>query len=235
MAFSLNVTTGFVDKTSSEKDWPCDKEPLTVEQVKNIAEYGKSEIALHGNDHNNELENVINGDKKLREWLSVPQNLKMGFASCYSRYSNEQYLSNQWMSENTLYLRASFRIKSRNFIRVMARKIGHIFPLTSLFTTAYHDTVMHDGDHPRIIYSLPVTNEMTVKQLLGLANVAVRENGYLVFMMHSIIDDISNEDPWSYPTDRFVKLCDELIQLEKKQRVEIVTCSDICSRLRDTI
>jgi len=227
MAFTLNVTTGYVDRTSSKMNWPCGKDPITLEQLKEIVDYKKSEISLHGNDHNNEIANVRLGNDKIKNWFPFISGEKLGFASCCSRLPIDEYLDNKWMNENTLYLRASFRIKSYSLIRVFSRKLWHIFPFTQLFTIAYGDTVMHNGDNPRIIYALPVTNEMTVKELLGLVKIAIKENGYLVFMMHSIMDDISNEDPWSYSTEKFVNLLEELDGLVKNNMIEIISCRDI--------
>ena len=213
-AFTLNVTTGYVDKTSPIAQRPSDKEALSIEQIKQIAKYNLAEIALHGNDHNNDTQNIIEGDRKLRAWLNIPESTKLGYASCYSKRTVQSYLEDEWMQSNTTYMRASFRIASFRFLRVWARKIGHFIPVPLLFNLAYGDTIMKKEDNRRVLYCLPVTNEMRVFQLKALIKKAMKEEGCLIFMMHSICEDMRCEDDWSYPKKRF----DELLAWIEEQR-----------------
>lgn len=226
--FTLNVTTGYVDKTSSKMNWPCEKEPLTAEQVKIISDYEKAEIALHGNDHNNDYQSMVICEQKLKEWLGLPPNSKLGCASPCGFMTEKAFYSNTKWGELVCYIRLGLnRINNWQIVKKLARKIGHLLPLPFLFALSFEDTIMHDGDDPIIQYSVPLFRYVLPMQVRGIIRKTIKENGYLVFMCHSIRDNVKGEDTWSYSSKRFVSICKYLKRLEERGLVKLCTSMEI--------
>ena len=53
---TFNITTGYVDGSCGPADRPSIKKPMTIDDVRWIAEHNIFEIAMHGDEHKNTLE-----------------------------------------------------------------------------------------------------------------------------------------------------------------------------------
>ena len=221
---TLNIATGYVDGSCPAELLPTDKAPMSRAEVQRFAEDPMVEIAMHGDFHLNTEEDILNGRSKLLCWLDLPESELLGFASPGSGFSLECFRSEQGaaLRERIAYLRTSFRITSCRGLRSLARKAGRVIHLPLLYRVGFHDTVMTDCDG-KIVYSIPVMKDATMRQVLSVVRACVRRRGALVLMLHSILEDVSGEDNWSWERAKLEALCRELKKLEQEGKLTLCT------------
>ena len=231
---TLNVTTGYVDKTVPKEQLMSPIPAMDVDDVKRLAGNPLMEIANHSDGHNNKFDDIKKCDQKLREWLNTPDDYIFGFASPYSKLKREEFenADDKFIRERLLYNRESFVIKSKYFIRTYSRKIEHIFHFPCLFKAAYKDAIMTKKEG-KAIYALPVASNMKWKQIKALIKLAIKTNGTLTLMLHSIIDNPETKDDWTYPKKDFIKICEFVKEERDKGNLLVKTQRDAFLSLKD--
>lgn len=218
---TLNVTTGYVDKSAPKENLPHNEEPMSVADVIRFKRQHDFEIALHGDKHLNTEEDIQASYNKIVDWLNYPNDLSIGFASPNSGL-NVEYFKNSTdpiFTKKISYLRTSLRIKKLRPLRVFFRKLGRVWHLPIFYKWAYQDTIMNKCPD-RVIYSVPIVNDITWQQVVCLVKEAVRRKEALVLMFHSIDE---SSDSWSWSNEKFIKLCDYLSNLQREGLVELCT------------
>ena len=86
LSATFYIATAYVDGTIRQEDSPCVNPSMSIENVCELSEAGY-EIACHGDCHRNDMDDVVNGQKKLSKWLGLSSNNKPGFASPESNLS----------------------------------------------------------------------------------------------------------------------------------------------------
>ena len=79
---TFNITTGYINGNINEKDAPCENPPLTVDDVRELGKYEEFEIAGHGHEHLNTLEDWKKGIDVLTDWLGSECALFGYYGSC---------------------------------------------------------------------------------------------------------------------------------------------------------
>lgn len=224
---TLNITTGYVDGTCPKDGTPSEKPPMSVPEVCLLNKNPLVEIAMHGDRHINTEEDVLICRNKLVNWLGLHERDELGFASPGSGLSLDLFRSEagEGLRRSMAYLRTSLRISSIPFMRVLSRKAARVLHLPCLFRIGYHDTVMTEADG-QIVYSIPVMRDTSVKEVMAAVNDAVRRRGAVVLMLHSIEEDVSNEDNWTWKRSKLEELCDELTQLQHEGKLFMLTTID---------
>ena len=225
---TLNVTTGYVDGSCLESNKPCAKPALTKSQVIELSKNPLVEIALHGDNHLNTVSDISVGRDKLIKWFEKDQECTFGFASPGSQMSVSDFISTdeQTLMNYIVYMRHSLRIFDKHTLRVFARKVCRVTHFPFLYKVAYKNTIMHECSD-RVIYAVPVLKDTSVNELISLIKQCVKEKGALVLMFHSIVDDVTNEDNWSWATSKFEALCDYI----KYNRITTCTTMDMYNQL----
>lgn len=224
---TLNITTGYVDGTCPEENAPSKKPPVSVSEVRLLHKNPLVEIAMHGDRHINTEEDVLLCRDKLVNWLGLHEGEGLGFASPGSGLSLDLFRSQagEGLRRSMAYMRTGLRIGSMPKIRALARKAARVLHLPCLFRIAYHDTVMTEADG-QILYSIPVMRDTSVKEVMAAVKEAIRRRGAVILMLHSIEEDVSNEDNWAWKKSKLGELCDELKRLEHEGKLSLLTTID---------
>lgn len=229
---TLNVTTGYVDGTAPKEMLPYEQPAMALDDIIRFEQKHKFEVALHGDKHLNTEEDIDASYNKITKWLDHPEGHRIGFASPNSGLNLEKFK----LSEKTLfkekidYVRTSFRIKKMKFLKVLFRKLARVWRLPIFYKWAYQDTIMKECTD-RIIYSVPIMNDTTWKQVACLVRECIKKRGALTLMFHSIDEGSSS---WSWSPKNLIRLCDYIITLQKEgTQVDICTTRDIFRSLSD--
>ncbi len=134
---TINIATGYIsrelDKIGGRGYSP---EPITVDQLQEIANSGLIECASHGHLHKNDWEDISTGRKILLEWLKLNPNTKIGFASPGSGMSPDYIQKNIDELKNLgfCYIRTGFNLSTHKIIRNLCRKVARITHIPFLFS-----------------------------------------------------------------------------------------------------
>lgn len=229
---TFNITTGYVDGSCPVKMLPSEKPALTIEEVKEIGSNPLFEIALHGNNHLNSIDDIFAGEEKLIEWLRLPTNSIFGLASPDSGLSPEMFKSDLYkeLRDSIEYMRVSFRIVSCKWYRDLCRKAARVLHLPMLYKVAYKETLM-DSFCDQLLYSVPVMKDITLNEVKALVNHAIKNEKSIILMFHSIKEDVSQEDNWTWSTEKFSSLCHYLSQKRDENTLNICTSMELIGYL----
>lgn len=225
---TLNITTGYVDQTCPEDLLPSTKPAVTIDEIRELYSSGLVEIALHGDKHLNSTEDIKNGKLKLCSWLNVPASMKYGFASPGSGLNVESFIysNDDFFKEDILYLRTGLRLKEFAWLRTMCRKASRLLHIPMLYRIAYKDTLM-DSIEDRVLYSIPVMKTITLNEVKSILEYAIDHKKIIIFMFHSILDDVSSEDNWTWSSQKFKDLCLYISEKKESGKVEVKTSREI--------
>ncbi len=229
---TLNVTTGYVDGSCPEKLRPSTKPAMTKDDVIALWKNPRFEIAMHGDRHLNTVQDISESRKKLICWLNLPRETSLGFASPGSGLTIGEFLSPEYheIRFGLLYLRTSFRIRSKKTIRTLFRKAGRIVHVPLFYRIAYSDTIMHFRDG-KVIYSIPVMKDATLGQVKSIIKLCIKTGGNLTLMFHSILRDTKGEDNWTWSWKKYEKLCIWLKKKTEEGAVSICTTAQLFDRM----
>lgn len=234
LPITLNITTGYVDGSCPAELLPCEKPPMTIPDIQRLAALPKVEIAMHGDHHMNTAVDILRGSQKLHDWLRIPDDALLGFASPGSGMSISYFQSPECaqLRNHLAYMRSGLRITSKKAVRVLCRKVARVLHLPVFYRIAYHDTIMTDCDR-KILYSVPVMGDITVAQLLAVIRSCIKRRGALVLMFHSVEADTSQRDPWTWSVEKMKRLCAAIHSLEEQGLLTACTTMEQFQRLRE--
>lgn len=221
---TFNITTGYVDGSCPEGRAPSAKKPLSLENVCALAKHPLVEIALHGDEHLNTEEDIAKGRAKIIEWLDAPDSAAFGFASPGSGLKVNTFVNSRTtlFREQISYLRTSLQIKKYHWLRTLCRKAGRVIHIPLLYRIAYADTLMTSCPD-RVIYSIPVMKDATFLQVKAIVDLAIQRRSALTLMFHSVLEDVSREDNWTWDRKKFVCLCKYLEEKRLSGKLELMT------------
>lgn len=233
MPVTLNVTTGYVDRSAPKEKWPVDKPAMTIDDVKEIYSTGLSEIAIHGDLHENSAKDALACQDKLRKWLPKTNSMEgqFGFASPHSLLPVFFENGGLDLLPELAYVRNSLRIEKCKYLRIFARKIGRVVHLPILFKIAYSDTIMTECKD-KVLYSVPVMKDTSVEQMTALVELTIKKKGAIIFMFHSISNQ-EDMDPCSWTEDKFVSFVSFLREKRQNDQIAILTSKSIYKVLSD--
>lgn len=225
---TLNITTGYIDGSCPEELRPSHKPPMTIDDIRRLSRSNLIEIALHGDRHQNTKEDILEGCRKISQWLEIDEKYRFGFASPGTSMDLDRFRSSEFddLRRKLRYMRMGLRLETHKVFRICCRKVGRVFRIPDLYEAAYADTMMRFRDG-KIIYSVPVLRDITVTQVQAIINRCIRQKASLVLMFHSICESCDHEDNWSWDQSKFEKLCDYLVEKRDSGEVELCTTMDM--------
>lgn len=229
---TLNVTTGYIDGSCPVDRCPSQKKPIPLNDLRNLYHSGYVEIALHGDQHQNTWEDILIGRQKLVQWLDLPEQWSLGFASPGSGMAINDFIQNKALCKKygIKYMRTSLRIQNATLLRILCRKTARVLHLPLLYRIAYADTVMTDCDN-HIVYSIPVMRDTTVQELKAIIDQCIRQKGALTLMFHSVLANVEGEDNWTWPLDLMEELCTYLVRQRESGCLKTVTTMELVNAL----
>ena len=223
---TFNIATGYVDGTIPKNLIPCANPPMSIPDVIKLHSEGH-EIASHGNNHMNTVEDIKIGLEKLRKWFEVDNNYKWGFASPRSDLSITEVMngSDEYRKMNIQYVRIGID-ESYTACKKILRKVANITKSKYLYYRVFEKCLMDSTMQGRfVINSIPVMNGATITQLDYLIKKAIEKNKDCVLMLHSIVNkgDAYERDTWSWSREKFEILCKSLSKMQMDGKIEVCT------------
>ncbi|MGI5070489.1 polysaccharide deacetylase family protein [Treponema pectinovorum] len=221
--------TGFIDGSWDGKFNSADK-PLTLEMLKEMNNSGW-EIALHGDCHKTELNDLRNCINKMSKWF--PEKRLYGFSipnSTVNQNALEDIISSE-IGKNIIYIRKGREINTKSWTYRFLYSLYRFFN----FQFAY------DLFNKKNVNQLPLKNRYSLCSLVvrkednptHLINFIKKmpDNSVCILMFHSVLkrtDQFYGIDPWTFDIDKFGYLCSEINHLRTKSdsKLEICTVMD---------
>lgn len=224
LSATFNITTGYVDGSSAPTACPCKNDPLSIDDVIRIYKNELFEIAGHGNDHLNVLNDWMVCINKMNKWLGLNKK-EYGFASPHCGITAEE-AKNVLNSGLVTYLRVGlkkqFNIPNRAFYKLALLTKNRFF-----YYLSAKNSFQTIGDS-KIVYSIPVNRAISLDQVVYVVERAVKKNKDCVFMFHSILrnDQPFFSDAWTWSTDKFEGLCKYLRQRQNEGVLSVARLID---------
>lgn len=228
---TINIATGYIEGHVQAGKNPA----MSKEEVLKLYDSPLFEIAAHGDMHNNDIDDVIMGKKKLLEWFQLSEDSKIGFASPGSEMSVEYIEENSTLFTKMgfEYMRTGLRISSHKRLRIIARKFARVTHSVNAFQFAYNDTLQDSVDGLSVV-SVPVLHDTTFLQVKSLLDQAIKQKKWLVLMFHSI--EQKNEpyysDTWTWDYDCFERLLKYMKKKRDNREVELYTTCVAYNKLK---
>ena len=219
---TLNVITGFIDKTKENKGYPC----ITKEELLDIYNTGIIEIANHSDGHTNDLEDIKLGHDKLCEWLNLDVKTKLGFASPGSnlKIGSANKIKTELQEIGVLYVRTE---DSTSILNTEDLKKKYLQGDESAYINLQKHAFKEKGDFA--FSSLVLYKGVNdLKELKLLTDYAVKTGKNLTIMIHNVAkrgEEIYN-DAWTFDFDVFSEYLYYIDSLRKRDVLEILTVAD---------
>lgn len=232
---TFNITTGYIKGVIDKEKFEF-PEPMTIEMVKEIFENGNYEIAGHGNQHINTVEDIVSGINELCEILHTRYlwGSNNGFASPGSDLTESMYNSMKvdLDSNRISYIRVSCCYKNNRHLKVFFRKLSRILKWPWIYRLAFQDSLITEVDKNRL-YSIPVLASATIGQVKALLLQAIKEKKACILMFHSIVPRNTVRNTWDYPSETFEAICKMLSDFQSKNMLEVKTVMDLYDLLKN--
>lgn len=205
---TFNIATAYVDGSISDSERPCDNPAMSIDDVVNLYNDG-FEIAGHGDRHKNIDDDVATGIKKLHDWLNLPIDSLLGFASPNSNLSSEEVIRKRkfYQDNHISYVRIGI-VEDKSVVKKVERKTAAYTGSARLYEKAFNASVGMNLNH-FVYYSVPVMNKATTEQVICLLNNAVMNKKDCILMFHSILGKEAPfyNNTWSWDKNKFIQLC----------------------------
>lgn len=199
---------------------------MSRDELAALAQNPQFEIAAHGNKHNNELADIRRGAALLREWLSLPEKQLIGFASPGSQMTEDGICAQQdaLRAMGFAYVRTGYRIRTKQLLRVLARKAARLIHSRRLYAFAYAQT-LQDCAQDMTMFAVPVLRDTKVSQLIALVEKAKRECKCCCLLFHGVAPEAepSGNKTWVWPKDRFEALLAYLQAQRSSGQIDVMT------------
>ena len=221
--FTLNVTTGYVDGTLSRELWPTSIPGMSIEDVIRYSNNELCEIALHGDKHIGDKDDVLESFNKICSWIGNRK--AIGFASpgC-----NQVFYKG--LPDWVLYERIGINKEKNTLLKRVARRISKIIPSALLYCYSFSDSIMYKLEKG-ILYSATIFNETTVAQISRLIRSIIQSGGSIILQFHSIGFGRNEEDAWTWDIEIFVTFCQYICNLREQNKIQILTTMELINGL----
>lgn len=251
---TFNITTGYIDGTASHCIEPCRIKPMTIDDVLWIREHPCFEIALHGDKHQNTPADIEKGRTKLCEWFNIPLETSFGFASPSSKLDLKTIEKNREYYESAVieYIRSGDNLGGKSFKCAMrinnwiekrikhsdlfGRALNHfidtLFFQKRISRMLNKDSMLSMAGESKFLHSITVYRGTSPEIIMDLIRYAIRHRQSLIMMMHSVSDDETDNDKYTYRKRDFIKLCEFLELQEKNNKLKMATVKDLYRMVR---
>ncbi len=227
---TFNITIGYILKDENI-EVPSEHEPMSLDELQDLAKNSLFEIAGHGYQHNNDIDNLIYGVKKIREILNFSKDKSIGLVSPHSEFiikDIDNFLP-IFKANNISYLRVGAKFDSLNLIRKILRKLNRIFHIPFLTYWIYKNSYVNDN-FP--LYSIGIYKYNSFKEIKYIIDKSIKNNKSIIFELHSILKKGSPfyDDLYMWDYTKFSKLCNYLKKLEQENKIIICKTEEVKSR-----
>lgn len=224
---TIYITTGFVDGTIDKKNlFPSSGgEAMSVTDIRDSIKLG-FEIGIHSDKHTNEVNDIRESLRKLREWTKELQGMdfKFGFASPSSNIYKKNINKIDDIVNEITYVRTSGQVRRNGLIYTMLFLLNRVLKskmLYYLLNKRYIGTI----EKNKVIESVPIRSYTPLNHIIYFIDkIPDSQPGVLLF--HSILtkeEGNKKVDCWYYDSDKFEKLCQYLVL----KKYKVTTMMDV--------
>lgn len=219
---TLNIVPGAID--GSKK---VEIETFSREELVDLYKTGLFEIANHSNLHTNQEEDIIEGRRKLIEWLNLDKNALLGFASPGSEIKIKRALEmeNRLKEMGVAYLRTHDEGDKEEY-----KRLDDLYSKTKnpkYYIEKERNAFYYKGDFA--ISSLVAYKGVNdLEEIKLLTDFAVKEKQGLTIMFHNFAkpNEELYSNAWTFDTDRFYKFIEYIEDYRQKGKLDILTTKD---------
>lgn len=225
---TVNLIPGYIDGKEKYKGIPYN--PITWEAVEEIKNSPLIEISNHSYEHVNKMSSIIQGRSMLNQHLGRATETPMGFASPESKMT-ETFIKtkkNVLLQCGCSYVRTGLRVRTLQYLRILARKVARVTHSGLLFTTAYHDTLLDRTDE-YVFFSVPIMKDTTLKEVTALIRHAVKKEKNLILLFHRVLkpEEDNYKEKWYWDYRKFDSLLQFLCIEQDKRHLRVVKTCDL--------
>ncbi len=231
---TVHVTTGYIDGTWINNSWKSARGPMSIEQLKELLEYG-FEISAHGDKHRTAKDDLLTCVNKMHEWGIISN--KVGFSIPCSKLADSEKVEfvKYLKAFNIKYMRGGRNKQCYSFLS----KVFYFFynvTKSKLFYILFNRFNCIDINNYKVDqYNLPsVIIRYGDKAKTITEFIKTNKNNWIIFMLHSIQnkdEDTFGKDPWCWDAVEFEKLCSNLKELVDEGEVYVKSIMDVISTL----
>ena len=206
LGVTLYVTTGYIEKNiESVDDLPSLTEPMKKSDIIKLYDNGV-EIGGHGDKHNNNVDNIIIGNRILSSWLGVNVD---GFSS--PRSMIDFSCKDRLINEGFKYARVNAFPYKLSIIKKVKRKLVSILKLKKAYLSLYKEAIDEPIYRGFYIKSIPILKNTTIEQIVTIIKYAIKHGKSIVFMFHSVTRDNEHKnDNFTWSFEKYQRLCEYL-------------------------
>ena len=227
---TINIATGYIDGSLKILGGGYNPEPMPIENIRELYNTELIEIAGHGDLHKNEWNDIKEGRRKLLDWLQLPSDSKIGFASPGSGMTPIFIKENQKLLEKMgfSYARTGPEIRTNHIMRFGARKAARVLHWRILYKIAYKESLQNKIIKEPVL-SIPILKDTSLREIKELIQFTEKKKWICTLMFHSIVDEQKNKnaDIWCYDYTKFERLVLWLKEEKEKNKLDILTTADV--------
>ena len=223
MPATFNIVTGYVDRTVSNHP----HEYINKEQLIELYNNPLFEIANHSDSHSNDADDIIKGHKKLVEWLNLPKDIQLGFATPNCEME-DKYVSdneNQLREMGICYVRCGHKNSGSKLMWKANLKVARLTGAKEFFESSFEESIIAN---PKglCIYSIPVMNDFRLEQITYFLDRVAKSKGWVNLVFHSIEKDTPQKKLWSWDLEKFKGLLQYLSVAIETGKLDVMTTKD---------
>lgn len=206
---TVNIATDYIEHPEDYTGGSFkNRKPMTKEEVL-AAEKQGHEIAGHGHQHKNTLEDINRGVEKLRQWGVNTESC--GFASPYSQLVEYDIpeMRNNGLTTDIGYIRSGIQIRREGFLYGVLYFLMEKTGSKWLFNILNKSLVIRNTNPNGFYRGVTITGNTTVDQIMGMIEYMEEDSG-VILIFHSILsenDEGYNTDRWGWNQKKLEDLC----------------------------
>lgn len=205
---TLNVTTGYVERSVDASLWPSKVEPMSIEELLLLHKEDLVEIACHSHSHINDFDDIVFGKRELCKILNENDD-SLGFASPSSKIDFTANPIEKFLNNGFSYVRVGHKKDKYERVKRVIRKISRLTGEKRLFFKTYESTLRNCCCN-NVLYGIPVLRDNSFSQLKYFVDQAIKKNYTVIFIFHSVLPATHPfyNDTWTWPINNYVRLCE---------------------------
>jgi len=230
MVSTVFVTTGYVDGTllNDKPFYKSSSGGMSVDNLQALYSQG-FEIAAHGDQHTNNIDDIENSIHKLKKW-EVCGN-KIGFSSPYSIIQKDNIKEYEVIkSMGVEYIRTCLRVKDKPLWFVLLWMMQGITHNKYLFSALNRSNIFRQCNAEHLYPSISIRNTTKPSEIIPFLQ-HLEENECAVLTFHSVTNDERLlSDTWAYNVKHFKAICKFVAE---KEEIEAITLFELNKRLNE--
>lgn len=227
---SIFCTTGYIDGSwKKPDDWYSAGEAIKPDEIHILSNAGW-EIALHGDCHTTDVQDLKNAIEKFEQWGFTDR--PIGFSMPNSNISKEKLdeFIGTHLVKNVKYIRVGRKRNTRTLSSKLLYGLYRYAKIQWAYNCFNKQNVNYVNNIQKSnIYSIVVRFEDNPNMLIDFIK-KIPDNTWAVFMLHSILpidSKLYGCDPWNWEANKFDSLCKQLAKLNESETYKIVNMSDM--------